>query len=142
MGHDADVVPFLSVDSVRRFFAALRVIEGLHLRTWIRTLIIVWGSTDVVSPMALTQVENALRGGVDNPPLPTKKGAPQLLIPASTNVWMRSKSNDLPRDLGIPQLKEFNHFLPSDFVLVADSIKLAKLGINLDPLMITSHFPN
>ena len=133
--HDADVVPFLSIDSVRRVFAALHAIEESNLSVWIRTLIL-WGSTEVVNLPTQKRIESALHDS-----LPEKEGAPELLIPAHMNVWMRSVSNDLSRDLGIQDLAQFNHFLPSDFVL-ADSRKLARMGVSLDPLMVTSHFPN
>jgi hypothetical protein len=145
--HDTDIVPFLSVDSVRRIFAALHAVEKSNLGTWIRVLIM-WGSTEVITPQTLLRVESALHD-----PLPAKEGAPELLIPARTNVWMRCKKLDNPRDVdtndlveyidakSLVEFIEFNHSTPSDFVLV-DSTKLARMGISLDPLMVTSHFAN
>lgn len=133
--YDSDIVPFLSVDSVRRIFAALEAVERSKLSTWIRVLIL-WGSTEVIKPETLERVESALHDS-----LPPKEGAPELLIPASANVWMRTDERGHPRDLEIEELVRFNHLLPSNFVL-ADSAKLNKMGISLDPLMISSHFPN
>jgi hypothetical protein len=134
--HDSDIVPFLSVDSVRRMFAALHVIEESNLSAWLRILIIS-GSIEVIKPAMRESVERAL-----HEPPPAKEGAPELVIPAHTNVWMRSKELVIPRDLDIDNLpEEFDHNAPSDFVLV-DSSKLVEMGISLDPLMITNHFPN
>ena len=133
--HDTDVVPFLSVDSVRRIFAALHAIEECNLGVWIRSLII-WGSTEVIHLSTLLRVESALHD-----PLPVKKGAPELLIPAHMNVWMRTIAPNLPKDLNTEELAELNPFSPSDFVL-ADSAKLARMGVSFDPSMITNHFPN
>ena len=133
--HDTDVVPFLSVDSVRRMFAALHAVEKSNLSAWIRILIL-WGSTEVITLSTLRRVESALH----DPP-PPAEGAPELLIPAHTNVWMRSKTPDVQRYVEIKNLEEFKSSLPYDFVL-ADSTKLARSGISLDPLMIAGHFPN
>jgi len=128
--HNTDVVPFLFVDSVRRIFAALHAVEESNLSTWIRCLVL-WGSTEVINLPTLLRVESALHD-----PLPAKEGAPELLIPAHTNVWMRSVASNLPRDLDTLEdddlAAEFNHSLPSDFVL-ADSTKLARMGISRAP---------
>ena len=133
--HDSDVVPFLSVDSVRRIFAALHAIETSRLSTWIRVLIL-WGSTEVIRPSTLELVERALHEAP-----PAKEGAPELLIPAYTNVWMRTDERGFPPELEIEEMVKYNHLLPSNFVLV-DSTKLNKMGISFDPLMIANHFPN
>ena len=72
---------------------------------------------------------------------PAKEGAPELLIPAYTNVWMRTDERGFPPELEIEEMVKYNHLLPSNFVLV-DSTKLNKMGISFDPLMIANHFPN
>jgi len=133
--YDSDIVPFLSVDAVRRLFAALEAVEKSRLSTWIRILIM-WGSTEVIRPSTLELVESALHDS-----RPEIEGAPELLIPARTNVWMRTDERGPPRDLEVEELIKFNHLLPSNFVL-ADSAKLNKMGISLDPEMIANHFPN
>lgn len=136
--HDSDVVPFLSVDSVRRVFAALHAVEESYLSVWFRTLIIIWGQTEIVNLPTLIRIESALHD-----PLPVKEGAPELMIPAHINVWMRSDAfeTNIPRGLDPKELKELNPSSPSNFIL-ADSEKLVRMGISLDPRMITDHFPN
>jgi len=134
--HDSDVVPFLSVDSVRRTFAALYAVEESNLSVWIRTLAL-WGYTEVINSPTLIRVESALRD-----PLPVKEGAPELLIPAHVNVWMRSVAPELPKEISSMQaLRQLHSLLPFDFVLV-DSEKLARMGVSFDPAMVTDHFPN
>ena len=133
--YDSDIVPFLSVDSVRRLFAALHAVDKSNLKPWIRILIM-WGSTEVIHPSMFERVERALH----DPP-PAKEGAPELLIPSHTNVWMRTDERVFPPDLEIEDLVKFNHLLPSNFVLV-DSARLSRMGISLDPMMIANHFPN
>eukprot|EP00536_Pseudo-nitzschia_multiseries_P006093 jgi/Psemu1/303843/fgenesh1_kg.125_\ len=134
--HDEDVVPFLSVDSVRRIFAALHAVDESNLTAWKRTLIL-WGQTEVIHRSTLLRVESALHDS-----LPVKEGAPELLIPAHVNVWMRSTAPVLPKDLStMDELLQLQSLLPFDFVL-ADSEKLARMGVAFDPAMVTDHFPN
>jgi len=134
--HDEDVVPFLSVDSVRRTFAAVRAVDESNLSAWIRTLIL-WGQTEVIDESTLLRVESALHD-----PLPVKEGAPELLIPARVNVWMRSTAPQLPKDLTtMEELRQLQSLLPFDFIL-ADSAKLSRMGVTFDPAMLADHFPN
>ena len=134
--HGADVVPFLSVDSVRRIFAALHAVEESKVTGWKRVLVL-WGQTEVLDAPTLQRVGSALH---DSPP--ATEGAPELLVPAHANVWMRSTAPELPKDLdAMKELRQLHSLLPFDFVL-ADSEKLARMGITFHPSMVTDHFPN
>ena len=137
--HDSDCVPFLSCDSVRHIFAGLHAIEECNLSVWTRTRIL-WGSIEAIDPLTIHHVENAL---YDN--LSVKEGAPVLLIPAHVNIWMREVAHRLTvkdaNNLTVEALVDLPASSPSNFIL-ADSKKLAHIGISFHPSMITNHFPN
>jgi hypothetical protein len=115
--HERDVVPFLSIDSVRHWIASLKAMQDY---------------TDKISMLdrwslaaGFKNVEDDLRKAINRgreERLPTLKGAPLLGIPAATNVWM---------------LKDG---LEYDFCL-CDPEKMATLGIMLDPGMVLDHVP-
>ncbi len=138
--HGNDCVPFLSIDSIRHIFAAINTIENCNLSALNRSRIL-WGSTNEIDILTLLRVERALTEA-----LPVKRGAPVLLIPASVNVWMRQIEQDLlvTEDVKFdPDVLEdiLVPVTPFDSVL-ADSVKLAHLGVQLASCMLEDHFPN
>ena len=124
--HDSDVVPFLSVDSVRHVFSCVRVIEE-YLLTKMKRLDRFKLTTGMVEPdeelIELVRQTSAKR-------LEPKKGAPILAIPAAANVWMREMTtNDNDNNEGKYDYK------------VCDPIALSKLGVAIDLSMVEDHFP-
>lgn len=118
--HEHDVVPFLSVDSVRHFFGSIRVIQDFMRDKSLRErMAYVTGFADVDDDL-VRSVERASKQR-----LPPKKGAPLLVIPASTILWLRDVDGS-----GTHNLK------------LCDPMKLARLGICIDPNMIQDHLPN
>jgi hypothetical protein len=115
--HSNDVVPFLSVDSVRHLFSSVRVIEEGKLGFWKRMKIL----SGTVEPDEEIQkeVERASQKR-----LPPKAGAPILAVPAKATVWMKET------ETGTFDIK------------VCDARKLANMGITIHPDMIQDHFPS
>jgi len=116
--HERDVVPFLSVDSVRHALAKVRALAGLGMK-WRQRVAYVAGFVDPDKSM-LEAVSQA-----DRQRLPPKAGAPTLAIPAKVNLWLREKEDGSGK---------------YDFK-VCDSKKLAELGIQLDVSMVLDHPP-
>jgi hypothetical protein len=117
--HEADVVPFLSVDSVRHLIASIAVIEKYTERAK-------WLSHVQVS-MGLAKPEQALLDDivtVHTKRLLPKAGAPLLKIPSASVVWMREKG-----DSGKYDFK------------VCDPSGLATLGISVVSNIMADHLP-
>lgn len=137
--HGNDCVPFLSVDSIRHLFAAINTIEDCKLTAFQR-LRIMWGYINDIDLITLLRVERALTEA-----LPVKQGAPVLLIPACVNVWMRQIDQDLLIAEDVQLDANASAELPPDpsfDAVLADSAKLAHLGIQLESSMVEDHFPN
>eukprot|EP00521_Asterionellopsis_glacialis_P008592 CAMPEP_0195285420 /NCGR_PEP_ID=MMETSP0707-20130614/3258_1 /TAXON_ID=33640 /ORGANISM="Asterionellopsis glacialis, Strain CCMP134" /LENGTH=503 /DNA_ID=CAMNT_0040344909 /DNA_START=249 /DNA_END=1760 /DNA_ORIENTATION=- len=118
--HNSDVVPSLSVNSIRRLFAILSDLDDAnkHLR-WYQKLEVYFG---VVIPGRLMETVAKSR----TKPLPPVKGAPVMAIPAKTIVWLKE------------QTEGSEIFTP----LACDPIKFAEWGIYIDnQKMIGDHFP-
>jgi len=116
--HGSDVVPFLSLDSVRHTLASLATIaESTKKLDFVTRMRVVMGYKDP-SPDLVNEVSIA-RKGVMEP----KQGAPPLFIPAANNVWLREMGKD-----------EFN-------VQNVDSKRMAAFGIHIHPSMMLDHFP-
>jgi Lipase (class 3) len=122
--HERDVVPFLSVDSVRHFFNCIRVVED-HLKGkgFRNRMSYVTGYADI-EPSLIEAVQKASQER-----LPPKQGAPILVIPAATNLWLRQIKDD--HDGGGPNYD----------VKACDSVKLSTFGIRVDPNMLQDHLP-
>jgi hypothetical protein len=78
--HDEDIIPFLSVDSVRRLCKSVQTIDEEHM-----SLVQRW--TAVRSPSWTN--EELLEKLRDLPSLAARDGAPALHSAAETNVWLR-----------------------------------------------------
>jgi Lipase (class 3) len=78
--HDQDIIPFLSVDSVRRLCKSIQTIDEENM-----SLLQRWKA--IRSP-AWTN-EKLLKKVRDLPPVSTCDGAPALHSAAETNVWLR-----------------------------------------------------
>mmetsp|Transcript_23760 Transcript_23760/g.33220 ORF Transcript_23760/g.33220 Transcript_23760/m.33220 type:complete len:498 (+) Transcript_23760:97-1590(+) len=118
--HNSDVVPSLSVNSIRRLFAILNDLDDAnkHLR-WYQKLEVYFG---FIIPRRLIETVAKSRAK----PLPPVKGAPVMAIPAKTIVWLNE------------QKEGSEIFTP----LVCDPIKFAEWGIYIDnQKMIADHFP-
>lgn len=153
--HGLDCVPFLSIDSIRHIFAAINDIDKFKWSARDRSCV-VWGRgmDDVVDLSDLLRVERSIEE-----PLPVKKGASMLVIPAYWNVWMRENETEERREeeqeikvdetLDLADLMEKGRITddeappvaPFNYV-IADSTKLATIGIYLSSYMINHHFPN
>lgn len=78
--HDQDVVPFLSVDSVRRLCKSVQTIDDQHmglLQRWRAIRSDSWSNDDLFHNLR------------DLPPVSARDGAPALQSAAKTNVWLR-----------------------------------------------------
>lgn len=117
--HENDAIPSLSIDSVRHFFSSIGVIERYSQKTkhWPQ-LKVSWGFAEPDSAL-LRDVRKATKKR-----LMPKKGAPILVIPSASVLWMREKG-----DTGQYDTK------------VCDPRKMATLGIFVTPNMLQDHFP-
>lgn len=116
--NERDVVPFLSVDAVRHLFNCVKAVEGQEL-SWIRRMKLIAGYVE--PDEALIAAVRKVNGNR----LVTKPGAPFLVVPASTNLWMRE-----------------NKLAGTYDIKVCDSMALATLGILIDSKMLEDHFPS
>jgi hypothetical protein len=114
--HENDVVPFLSVDSGRQFISCLQAVQkatdGMSL------LDLVNGYAEP-SQALIDAVEKA-----EKERLPPKPGAPVLMIPAESTVWMRK-----------------SHKSGNYNVKVCDPTRLARLAPMIHISMFLDHFP-
>lgn len=116
--HERDVVPFLSVDSVRHLFNRIRAIEEQAL-SWTERMKLMTGYS-VVS----RELNDAVCHANVNR-LVAKPGAPVLVVPAKANVWLKEDTETGQYDAKI-----------------CDSVALAKLGISIQAKMLEDHFPS
>lgn len=116
--HERDVVPFLSVDSVRHLFNCVKSIEEQAF-SWTARLKFMTGYSDPDSDLI-----EAVRRANENR-LITKPGAPVLAVPAKANVWIKEDVATGTYDAKI-----------------CDSATLALLGIHIDAKMLEDHFPS
>eukprot|EP00934_Nitzschia_sp_Nitz4_P009311 Nitzschia sp. Nitz4//scaffold104_size75438//6816//8468//NITZ4_005649-RA/size75438-processed-gene-0.58-mRNA-1//1//CDS//3329532365//9301//frame0 len=82
--HENDVVPCLSLYSVRGMLGSLRAIQEYtqaHPMSWSETFAIATGQ--MPPPQALVEVVRAA------PPVAPKQGSPRLYIPAGQTVWLK-----------------------------------------------------
>ena len=117
--HEKDVVPFLSVDSVRHVFSSVRAIEDYMQNKMTR-------AERVKLAVGYTGPDEGLIEAVREATarrLEPKQGAPILSIPAAANVWMQEQDGG-----------EY------DFE-ICDPIALSKLGLNVDLRMAEDHLP-
>ena len=111
-----DVVPFLSVDSVRHVFASIRAIEELNL-SWSERMQLVTGFIEPDEELAQAVAwANERR-------LAPKHGAPVLCIPAQAVVWLREKDQTGTFD---PKL--------------CDPAKISRTPVQIDIDMLQDHF--
>jgi hypothetical protein len=118
--HEEDAVPFLSVHSVRHCFASIRTIEEYPTDKLTRK-----DRAEILLNMKKPPrelVEAVLRAS--NAPLEPKEGAPLLMIPAATSVWLREDPKS-----GLFSFR------------ICDPQRLAKLGILFHKNMLPDHFP-
>jgi hypothetical protein len=117
--HEEDAVPFLSIDSVRRCFASVGVVEKYTQKAkWLPRLKVSWG---LATPDQALLDDVAI--GNTKRPAP-KAGAPLLVIPCASVVWMREKGDSGKYD-----------------AKVCDPRRLATLGISVGPNMLLDHTP-
>jgi len=151
--HERDVVPFLSVDSVRQFFRDIRALQYVNMG-WRQRIACVTGHSEPDEAL-LKAIRHANRKR-----LIPKKGAPMLVIPAGRNLWIREKKNRQQGreryrfpfgstdddDGGDGTVTERGGSSSSDAVVYGakncDSRKLAELGIQIDINMLPDHFPS
>jgi Lipase (class 3) len=112
--HGNDVVPFLSVDTIRHLFQRIRALDEQKLSwmdrmRYIRQNIAIVatsfvGSTTATTTRTTTTIPESILDAVRTANinrLDLKPGAPLLMIPASNNVWMKeilTNSNPRPDD--------------------------------------------
>lgn len=86
--HEADAIPFLSIDSVRHFFSSIGVIQTYAERTkFLPQLALSLGFADPDK----TLLDDVRRAATKR--LKPKAGAPLLAIPAASAVWMRERKD-------------------------------------------------
>jgi hypothetical protein len=120
--HERDAIPFLSVDTVRHFFLSIRAIEDHLQGKGFRKRMSYLTGYATIEDSLVQAVQRATEKR-----LPPKQGAPILVIPASTNLWLRRVQDGTGED-------------PYD-VKLCDPVKLSTLGIRMDPNMLQDHFP-
>lgn len=117
--HETDVVPFLSVDSVRHVFSSVRVIEE-YMQTKLTRYERVKLSMGITAPdedlIEAVRIASSER-------LEPKIGAPRLAIPAAASVWMREQPSG-----------EYDY-------QVCDPVALSKLGLTIGVQMVDHHLP-
>lgn len=122
--YDRDVVPFLSVDSVRHFLASLLATNNHRRSLWRQTF--KWCSRRNAPPdekiCQLVKETNAKR-------LTPKAGAPKLFVPAATVLWLREASNSFDDERILFDAKP------------CDPRRLAEMGIFIDVNMFQDHVP-
>jgi hypothetical protein len=114
--NEMDAVPFLSVDSVRHFFASLRAIEELNL-PWRKRMTLVTGFAEPDEEVAEAVAQSNRRR------LKPKDGAPVLCVPAQATIWIREKEQTGTFDAKI-----------------CDSEKISRTPIQIDIDMLQDHF--
>ncbi|CAB9498998.1 Sn1-specific diacylglycerol lipase beta [Seminavis robusta] len=117
--HEEDVVPFLSVDSVRHVFASIRAIEDYMQGSMSRY-------ERVKLAMGITEPNEDLIEAVriaSSKRLVPKKGAPVLSIPAASTIWMNEQEDG------------------SYDYEICDPAALSKLGPVLSTRMVEHHLP-
>lgn len=117
--HEKDVVPFLSVDSVRHVFACVRAIED-YMQNQMTRMERVKLSVGYAGPS--DGLIEAVREA-SSKRLEPKKGAPILSIPAAANIWIKEQPGG-----------DYDYE-------VCDPIELSKLGLNVDLRMAEDHLP-
>lgn len=143
--HQEDVVPFLSVHSVRHIFSCLRAVDDYYFSNAAATgrasipkastpppprpkridrLQVLWGAQQ--PPRGLLE---AVQKASTEPLIP-KRGAPLLSIPAATSVWMYRDDE-----------KDGDDQDCYSFQVCDDPTRLAQLGIHLDANMLPDHSP-
>ncbi|GAX23143.1 hypothetical protein FisN_33Lh035 [Fistulifera solaris] len=123
--YDRDVVPFLSVDSVRHLLASLSAVGNQRPKLWQKFRVLARQSDPDEKLVKLVQEAKTKR-------LPPKAGAPVLEIPASNVLWIQrtDDSNDFDDDKISYNAK------------VCDPRKLSKMGIFIDGNMLQDHTPS
>ena len=116
---EQDVVPFLSVDSVRHVFQCVRIIEDYMQTNMTATARMNLTLANAKPPQEMIDAVHQASGMR----LPPKPGAPVLSIPAAANIWMKEG----PRG-------------DYDFD-VCDSTILSWLGLNVDVRYFQYHLP-
>jgi hypothetical protein len=169
--HGNDVVPFLSVDTIRHLFQRIRALDEQNLSwmdrmRYIRQNIAVVASfvgsttartTTTIPESILDAVRTANMNRLD-----MKPGAPLLMIPASNNVWMKEiltnintrpddiiedSSSNSEQDTTTTTARSTSRLVSStpqdeyDYK-ICSSPALAQLGIYLDTKMLSDHFPS
>lgn len=116
--HQRDIVPFLSVNGVRRFFSLLLTVDKIsqHLYWWEKASID-WNFS-MPTPAMIEAAHECHESE-----LPLTAGAPILVIPARAAVWLEKERHE-----------SFNQ-------KVCCPHKLAEVGILVNPDMISDHGP-
>lgn len=123
--HDQDIIPFLSVDSVRRLCKSIQTIDEEHMTFWQR-----WKAarSQAWKNEALLNKLNGI------PPVLARDGAPALQCAAETNVWLRRHGTNITSFFDDHEEDE------SYKVELWDSTNLANVGIRL--AITSDHLPS
>ncbi|GKY94119.1 hypothetical protein MPSEU_000378000 [Mayamaea pseudoterrestris] len=114
--NEEDVVPLLSVDSVRHVFASIRAIEELNI-PWRERMKLVTGLADLDE-----RLTDAV-GNANQKRLTPLDGAPVLCVPAQASVWLREKKLSGKFDAKI-----------------CDPVKISRTPIQIGVDMLQDHF--
>jgi hypothetical protein len=125
--YDQDCVPFVSLYSIRQLLYRLRVIdEHNQLLSWNdrRRIINGWQPipSSMIDPIRMTYIHNNTIN-----PFEMKDGAPLLIIPASTNIWMKGQ-NDF--NTTAPSSPTASSLMQYDYK-ICDSNTLAMMGLSI-----------
>ena len=121
--HQNDVVPFLSVDSVRHLFKDLSAVDEFSHKDMTRSerYRVILGVKDVPADLVGAVVES------EGKAIEPKEGAPVLYIPSSENVWLTCEDENEEGEYTCD---------------VVGSRKLQQRGIKVHPEMFLDHFPS
>jgi hypothetical protein len=120
--HQSDVVPFLSVNSVRRLLRELSAVDDESQANMSRRerYKVILGMRPPPKELVASVLE------ADGRPIKPRAGAPALLIPAENIVWLKQ---DRAGDEG--------HYHSE----VVTPVDVMRQGIRVNPEMFTDHFP-
>ena len=121
---EQDVVPFLSVDSVRHVFQCVRIIEDYMQTNMTATARMNLTLGNAKPPSGMIDAVHQASGMR----LPPKEGAPVLSIPAAANIWMKER----------PHCYQGGGEYDFD---ICDSTILSWLGLNVDVRYFQYHLP-
>ena len=124
--HENDVVPFLSIQKVRKLFSSLRAVD-LYARNHMskrERYKLILGASEAPKDLIAAVLE------AEGKRLVPKKGAPTLFIPAERTVWLKEKRNEEEENIGVSYRYD-----------LSNAREMSQREIRVYPDMLVDHFP-